>query len=211
VEQEVLTIWKKGEPTGPSFQMRTKGGSRGNDERKVNHQSWQQPRICAIPHRNGANIMRATTILVNVRYSRPLADGSYKTVELGCEATLTATDKDWREVQADLYRQLGDQMRSVFNGNGSGKATQGPEKAVEALPAPPLPPRTTQGALVPEAPDGLPEVREGRAGVVQPALRQPRGNGAKSEKQWPGGGKAKPHRAGAWRQPLSLPGEVRPM
>lgn len=58
--------------------------------------------------------MKATSISVNVRYSRPLPDGSYKTVELGCEATLTSSGEDWQIVQQDLYHQLGEQLRYVF-------------------------------------------------------------------------------------------------
>jgi hypothetical protein len=62
-----------------------------------------------------------------------MTDGNYKTVELGVEGSLDASDEDWQEVQDSLYRQLGDQMRHVFN--GAGKAQNGPEKAVEALAA----------------------------------------------------------------------------
>jgi hypothetical protein len=83
--------------------------------------------------------MRINTVSVSVRYSKQMADGSFKTVELGCEGTLTSGDEDWYEVQAHLYHQLGDQMKQVFSGNGSGKAQNGPEKPVETVPPPPLP------------------------------------------------------------------------
>jgi hypothetical protein len=47
--------------------------------------------------------MRVTTVSVNVRYSKPMADGSHKTVELGIEGTLTDSSEDWREAQRDIY------------------------------------------------------------------------------------------------------------
>jgi hypothetical protein len=84
--------------------------------------------------------MQVTSISVNVRYSKQTADGSYKTVELGCEGNPTNSDEHWHEVQAELYRQRGEQMRYVFSGNGSGKAQNGPEKAVPATTPTPLPP-----------------------------------------------------------------------
>jgi hypothetical protein len=84
--------------------------------------------------------MRINTVSVSVRYSKQMVDGNYKTVELGVEGSLDSSDEDWHEVQADLYHQLGNQMRYVFSGNGSGKVPNGPEKTVEAVPAEPLPP-----------------------------------------------------------------------
>jgi hypothetical protein len=68
------------------------------------------------------------------RYSKQMTDGSYKTVELGCEGSLASSDENWHKVSLDLYRELGDQMRQVFSGNGSGKVAQEPPKP--NLPAP---------------------------------------------------------------------------
>ena len=85
--------------------------------------------------------MRVTSISVSVRYSKQMGDGSYKTIELGCEGALEK-DENWWEAQADLYHQLGDQMRCVFS--GSGKAQNGPENAVAPLAGaatPPVPSR----------------------------------------------------------------------
>jgi hypothetical protein len=70
--------------------------------------------------------MRVDRVTANVRYSKQMPDGAFKTVELGCESSLTDGDEDWREVQTNLYRQLGEQMRYVFSGNGSGKVAQEP-------------------------------------------------------------------------------------
>jgi hypothetical protein len=85
--------------------------------------------------------VRVSSVSVNVRYSKQMVDGSFKTVELGTEGNLDPSE-DWQEVQSDLYRQLGDQMRYVFN--GSGKAQNGPENAVAPLAeaaTPPVPSR----------------------------------------------------------------------
>ena len=66
--------------------------------------------------------MKVTTITAHVRYSRPMGDGSYKTVELGAEAALT-TQETWTEAQASLYTELGQQLKALWtaksNGNGS--------------------------------------------------------------------------------------------
>jgi hypothetical protein len=83
--------------------------------------------------------MQVTSVSVNVRYSKQMNDGNYKTVELGVEGSLDPSDDDWQEMQSTLYRQLGDQMRYVFSGNGSGKTPNGAEKAVEAVPVELLP------------------------------------------------------------------------
>jgi hypothetical protein len=76
--------------------------------------------------------MRATSISVNVRYSKPMPDGSHKTVELGCEATLSSSGEDWQTEQQTLYKQLGEQMRYVFKGNGKAEAQEGHQKPVQA-------------------------------------------------------------------------------
>ena len=65
--------------------------------------------------------MKITTVSASVRYSKPLGDGSYKTVELGAEATLTAEDI-WIEAQASLYQELAHQLKSLWTSNSSGSA-----------------------------------------------------------------------------------------
>ena len=71
--------------------------------------------------------MKVTTVSANVRYSRPLGDGSYKTVELGAEASLSGQES-WDKAQAELYEQLGSQLKALWNckngGNGSETTTQ---------------------------------------------------------------------------------------
>jgi hypothetical protein len=83
--------------------------------------------------------MRVTTVSVNVRYSKPMGDGAHKTVELGIEGSLTDSSEDWCEVQRNIYAQLGDQLRYVFNGNGSGKAQNGSEKPIRGAHSQPEP------------------------------------------------------------------------
>jgi hypothetical protein len=53
-----------------------------------------------------------------------MLDGSHKTVELSCEATLNDSEGTWQEAQTTLYKQLGEQMRYVWPGNGNGKPAQ---------------------------------------------------------------------------------------
>jgi hypothetical protein len=96
--------------------------------------------------------MQVTSVSVNVRYSKQMADGSFKTIELGCEGTLNSSNDDWQEVQASLYHQLGDQMRYVFSGNGAGKVQNGSESHGQAPTAHSSPP-PAPGALLPGAPD----------------------------------------------------------
>ena len=68
--------------------------------------------------------MKITTISASVRYSKPLGDGSYKTVELGAEATLTGQDI-WTEAQASLYQELGQQLKALWSTNSNGGASGG--------------------------------------------------------------------------------------
>jgi hypothetical protein len=84
--------------------------------------------------------MIINTVSVSIRYSKPMGDGSFKTVEIGAEATLNP-DEDFHDAQVTLYHELGGTMKYVFSGNGSGKAQPGPEKAVAAPPPSALPQR----------------------------------------------------------------------
>jgi hypothetical protein len=70
--------------------------------------------------------MEIQSISVHIRYSKPLADGSYKTVELAAEGTI-APGEDWHEAEVALYHELGETMKYVFSGPGSGKVKHGPE------------------------------------------------------------------------------------
>lgn len=65
--------------------------------------------------------MRVTKFHVTVRYSRPMPDGSHKTLELGAEGVLSASDETWKKSQADLYLELGEQMRQVWTSTVNSK------------------------------------------------------------------------------------------
>jgi hypothetical protein len=72
--------------------------------------------------------MDIQNISVHIRYSKPLADGSHKTVELAAQGTLNPGE-DWHKAEVALYHELGETMKYVFSGNGSGKpALTGPGK-----------------------------------------------------------------------------------
>ena len=60
--------------------------------------------------------MKVTTVSASVRYSKPLGDGSHKTVELSAEAT-PSLNENWTDAQASLYQQLGQQIKALWNGN----------------------------------------------------------------------------------------------
>lgn len=68
--------------------------------------------------------MKVTTVSASVRYSKPMGDGSYKTVELGAEATLTA-EETWTKAQASLYQELGQQLKALWIANSNGSANVG--------------------------------------------------------------------------------------
>jgi hypothetical protein len=89
--------------------------------------------------------MKVHEISVNVRYSKPMADGSHKTVELAADASIGPED-DWQMSQALLYTQLAEQMRVLWKANGvsSEHGQNGHEKPIaeptwEEIQAMPLP------------------------------------------------------------------------
>jgi hypothetical protein len=76
--------------------------------------------------------MKVQQISVNVRYSKALAQGEYKTVELGLEAALDE-EEDWGLAQQGLYAALTTQLRMLWskNGHNSEHAQNGSEAAIE--------------------------------------------------------------------------------
>jgi hypothetical protein len=78
--------------------------------------------------------MNVQTIRVNIRYSCAMADGAWKTVELGAEGALTP-DEDYHQAQLALYHELGQTMKYVFSGNGSGKAQNSSLKPIQIAPS----------------------------------------------------------------------------
>jgi hypothetical protein len=68
--------------------------------------------------------MRIATVSASVRFSKALGDGQHKTVELSAEAFLD-DDEVWTEAQGNLYRELGQQLKTLW-ANGNSKAAQEP-------------------------------------------------------------------------------------
>ena len=70
--------------------------------------------------------MKVNTISATLKYSRELRDGEWKGLEVSAEASVNDKE-DWREAQKTLYRELGEQLASLFNHN-SQKAPQKPSE-----------------------------------------------------------------------------------
>ncbi len=62
--------------------------------------------------------MKVTTVSANVRYSKVQADGAWKSIELSAEASLNAKE-EWQEAQAELYSQLGQQLKTLWSNGGA--------------------------------------------------------------------------------------------
>jgi hypothetical protein len=65
------------------------------------------------PSQDGADIMNVRIVSANIRYSAE-AKGARRTIELGAEAAV-APHEDWHIAQEQLYQQLGQQMKSLWN------------------------------------------------------------------------------------------------
>ena len=57
--------------------------------------------------------MKVTTVSANIRYSQDTGHGAWKVVELGAEATVGEREQ-WADAQAELYRQLGQQLKTLW-------------------------------------------------------------------------------------------------
>jgi hypothetical protein len=114
--------------------------------------------------------MDIRSISVHIRYSKPLADGSHKTVEISAKGSL-APGEDWHKAEVALYHELGETMKYIFSGNGFGKpALTGPGKPhnTPAKPVETAPSQLEPQALLPEAPDPVQEILKGRTLMVEP-------------------------------------------
>jgi len=56
---------------------------------------------------------RVKQVSVVIRYSSPLRQGPWKTLELGAEAEV-GPRQNWLEVQSELYAQLADHFRELW-------------------------------------------------------------------------------------------------
>ena len=105
--------------------------------------------------------MQVTKVSANVRYSQDTGKGAWKVVELGVEGTI-GPGESWETAQADLYQQLGCQLRTLWSHGHK----NGPESNVEAG-AQPEPPENTS-PLLPGSPDRVQAIPPGRERLVQP-------------------------------------------
>ena len=79
--------------------------------------------------------MKVTTVSANIRYSQDTGHGAWKVVELGAEATVGEREQ-WAHAQAQLYHQVGQQLKTLWaNGTGN-KAQDGSESHGELVAAP---------------------------------------------------------------------------
>lgn len=61
--------------------------------------------------------MRVNTISASIRYSKPVGDGSFKTVELSADGTITPNE-NWQDAQSNLYDNLAGQLRLMWMKKG---------------------------------------------------------------------------------------------
>jgi hypothetical protein len=82
--------------------------------------------------------MKVEKVSASIRYSRALAQGEHKTVELSCEATLTASDDSWETAQQALYHRLGQQLKTLWNnGKDAGQEGHRIDAQLTSAPTPP--------------------------------------------------------------------------
>ena len=63
--------------------------------------------------------MKVKKISANVRYSKAIRPGAYKTVELSAEASVDANES-WEDAQAELYNDLGRQLKTLWMTGSNG-------------------------------------------------------------------------------------------
>jgi hypothetical protein len=83
--------------------------------------------------------MKVTEISVQVRYSKPLEDGSHKTLQVGVEASLDP-EEDWAIAQQGLYSMVTQQLRTLWAKNGTspdyGQLEEASWEQIKAMPSP---------------------------------------------------------------------------
>ena len=62
--------------------------------------------------------MQVDKVTATVKYTQDTGKGAWKSVELGAEATVAPGDA-WRVAQANLYRDLGCQLKTLWAQNGT--------------------------------------------------------------------------------------------
>jgi hypothetical protein len=71
-------------------------------------------------------VMQVNKVTATVKYTQDSGKGAWKSVEIGAEATV-GPNESWRVAQANLYRDLGHQLKVLWAQNGGGHA-QSPQE-----------------------------------------------------------------------------------
>ena len=88
--------------------------------------------------------MKVTTVSASVRFSGSVGESRFKTIELSAEAALDGKEA-WTEAQAQLYQQLGCQLKALWTNGTGNNAQDDAEEPTEAAsePEPPETPATS--------------------------------------------------------------------
>jgi hypothetical protein len=62
--------------------------------------------------------VNVSKVTATIRYSQDTGKGAWKSLELGCEASITERE-DWQKAQATLYGQLAQQFKALWSQNGT--------------------------------------------------------------------------------------------
>ena len=62
--------------------------------------------------------MNVNKVTATVRFSQDTGKGAWKSLELGCEASISERE-DWQTAQATLYGQLAQQFKGLWSQNGT--------------------------------------------------------------------------------------------
>jgi len=68
--------------------------------------------------------MKVTTVSASVRFSKDVGNKQFKTVELSAERTVNPNE-NWQAAQAQLYVDLGQQLKTLWSSNGNGHRIDG--------------------------------------------------------------------------------------
>jgi hypothetical protein len=61
--------------------------------------------------------MNVNKVTATVRYTQDTGKGAWKSLELGCEASIDERE-NWRAAQAQLYAELASQFKTLWSQNG---------------------------------------------------------------------------------------------
>jgi len=88
--------------------------------------------------------MQVTKVSARIRYSKPIGDGSFKTIEISAEGAI-GHNENWQEAQSNLYDHLAGQLREIWTkkgqktNGGQPTSTNGVRTADTSLPSPNTP------------------------------------------------------------------------